>query len=790
LEELDPLDTLIGQERAVEAMSFAVAMDRKGYNLFVLGPSGTGKHTFVADFLAREAKRQPPPLDWFYVNNFADSRKPHRLSLPAGRAVPFRDAMDRLITELRAALPAAFERDDYRARREVIDQQLKQRHEQTFGELQNRAESQQVSLVRTPMGLTLLPTQNGETISPDAFNRLPESERAQIRERIEALQTELEALMRKVPEWEREHRDAVRQLNRDTAARAIDHLIAELRAGYQDQPAVLAYLDAVERDIQDHADDFLGASQSSASDTAPSAEEDGAAERARFRRYRVNVMADNRDSNAAPVVYEDHPTHQTLVGRIEHMARFGTLMTDFNLIVPGALHRANGGYLILDAHRLLTGSFGWESLKRALGSGEIRIESLEQLLSVASTASLEPEAIPLDIKIVLVGPPLLYYLLSTLDPEFKELFKVAADFEDSVTRDAPTAQLYARLIAGIVRREKLRPFDPTAVARVIEQAARLSGDAEKLSTETRSIVELLQEADYHAGAERKDIVGADDVQAAIDAQVRRSDRIYRRVQEEIGRHTLRIETEGEQIGQVNGLAVMQLGGCTFGHPNRITAQVRLGRGEVIDIEREVQLGGPLHSKGVLILSGFLGGRFGKDRPLSLTASLVFEQSYGGIDGDSASAAELFALLSALAAVPIRQSLAVTGSVDQRGQIQAIGGVNEKIEGFFDACRARGLTGTQGVVIPAANVKHLMLRRAVVEAAAAGQFAVYAIETVDQGIELLTGMTAGVPDAQGRYPQDTFNHRVATRLDGFARRLGPDTSVKERPQRRRPRAQTQ
>ncbi len=774
IEDLPELDGPIGQDRAIEAIKFAIAMDRRGYNLFVLGPSGTGKHTFVREFLRREATRQPTPLDWCYVNNFADPQEPRRLSLPPGRAVTLRDDMNHLITELRAALPAAFERDDYRSRREVLDQQLKQRHEEAFGALQRKAEKQDVGLMRTPMGLALAPTHGGEIIPPEVFKRLGETEREQIKTKVEALQAELESIVRKIPDWEREHREAVRQLNRETAAHAIGHLIAALRSGYVDQPDVLAYLDAVEHDIQDHADDFLMGGQQP---PQPGLPDGGSPEAPSFHRYQVKVMTDNRSRQGAPVIYEDRPTHQTLVGRVEHMARFGTLITDFTLVVPGALHEANGGYLILDAHKLLTSSFGWESLKRSLRSGEIRIESLEQMLSITSTRSLEPEPIPLDVKIVLVGPPTLYYLLSELDPDFKDLFKVAADFENRVERDAASADLYARLIAGIARRDKLHPLDRTAVARVIEHAARIAGDAGKLSTETRRIVDLLQEADHHAVAAGKPTVTAAEVQAALDAQTRRSDRVYRRLQEEIGRNTIRVETEGARVGQVNGLSVIQLGGFAFGQPSRITARVRLGRGEIIDIEREVELGGPLHSKGVLILAGFLGGRFGMERPLSLAASLVFEQSYGGVEGDSASAAELFALLSALADAPVSQSLAVTGSVDQHGQIQAIGGVNEKIEGFFDACRMRGLTGRQGVIIPAANVKHLMLRHDVVEAAAAGRFAVYPIDTVDQGIALLTGTSAGEPDARGRYPTGTLNHRIVSRLNGFAAR-GARTAVAE------------
>jgi len=449
------------------------------------------------------------------------------------------------------------------------------------------------------------------------------------------------------------------------------------------------------------------------------------------------------------------------------MARFGALVTDFNLLVPGALHRANGGYLILDAPKLLAGNYGWPSLKRALNAGEIRIETLEQLLSLATTVSLSPEPIPLDVKVVLLGPPALYYTLTDHDEEFADLFKIAADFDDRVERSPETTLLYARLICAVSRREKLRPLDRDAVARVIEQAAWMAGDADRLSTNLRGFVDLLQEADQFAADAEQDIIGEAEVQFAIDAQLRRGDRIYRRLQEEIGRKTMRIEASGEQIGQVNGLSVIRLGNLAFGTPSRITAQVRLGRGEVVDIEREVELGGPLHSKGVLILGGFLGGRFGRTRPLSLNASLVFEQSYGGVDGDSASAAELFALLSALAEAPIKQCFAVTGSVDQRGQIQAIGSVNEKIEGFFDACQAVGFDGHQGVIIPASNVKNLMLRRDVVAAATEGQFAVFPIDSVDQGLELLTGIPAGQPDADNNYPNGSLNQRIAARLDLFA-----------------------
>ncbi len=758
--ELADAPAMIGQDRAAEAVEFALRMRRKGYNVYALGPPGTGRHSLVQDLLRRRAATELTPPDLCYVNNFSDPQRPRQLDLPAGQGAGFAAAMKHLIEELRIALPAAFERDEYRARREVLDQQMKAHSEEGFGGLQQRAEAKSIALIRTPMGLALAPQRDGKVMSPEDFQSLPEDDRKRIQADLETAQGELEAVMRQIPQWEREHRDAVRALNRDTTGFAVATLIGELRNSYADLPDLLEYLDAVEHDIKENVDDFLPHAQPQAtpepggSPIPPAAQ--AALEDMRYRRYQVNVIVDNGNRQGAPVVYEDNPTYQNLVGRVEHLARFGALITDFNLIQAGALHRANGGYLILDAERLITGSYGWPALKRGLQSGEIRIELIEQALSLASTVTLQPEPIPLDVKVVLIGSPLLYYLLAQHDEDFAELFKIAADFDDRVPRTSDATMLYARAIATIVRHEHLRAFDRDAVARVVEQAARLAGDSERLSTSMRAIHELLQEADQLAADAGKEVVGAAEIQGALDAQVRRGNRIYRRMQEEIARRTIRIETSDEAVGQINGLSVISLGALAFGNPTRITAQVRMGRGEVVDIEREVQLGGPLHSKGVLILSGFLGGRFGATRPLSLHASLVFEQSYGGVDGDSASAAELFALLSALSEVPIKQCFAVTGSVDQHGIIQAIGGINEKIEGFFDVCRARGLTGEQGVIFPASNVKHLMLRSDVVDAAAEGKFRVIPMETIDQGFRLLTGVATEITDG-----------KIAARLDGFA-----------------------
>jgi lon-related putative ATP-dependent protease len=545
--------------------------------------------------------------------------------------------------------------------------------------------------------------------------------------------------------------------------------LAALREKYDELPQVIDYLDQVEEDVIENFRHFLPNQEKKGSVLGikiPQNEEGPPW----HHRYRVNLLLAHQRDGGAPVVYEDLPAYNNLVGRIEHRAHLGALETDFTMIRPGALHQANGGYLILDALKVLLQPFAWDTLKRVLQSGEIRIESLAQIISLISTVSLEPEPIPLDLKVVLLGERHIYYLLTQLDPEFADLFKVAVDFDDRMERDPDNDLLYARLIASLLNRDALRPFDRAAVARMIEHSARLADDNERLTSHMRPIIDLIREADYWAGENDRETVTSEDVQQAIDAQIRRVDRIRQRLQEEVERGTILIDTDGDKVGQVNGLAVFSLGDFTFGRPSRVTARARLGKGEVVDIEREVELGGPIHSKGVLILSGFLSGRYALDYPLSLSASLVFEQSYGGVEGDSASSTELYALLSALAEVPVRQTLAVTGSVNQFGQVQAIGGVNEKIEGFFDICQARGLTGDQGVLIPAANVKHLMLRADLVKAVEQGRFAVYPVSHIDQGMEILTGLTAGERDAKGRFPKGSINHRVEAKLIHFSERL--------------------
>jgi len=566
-------------------------------------------------------------------------------------------------------------------------------------------------------------------------------------------------------------RQQLRELDREVTVFAVGSLIEDLVESYADLPEVVEHLNEMQDDLIENADLFR-ASRDQEAGLVQLITGEGAhshKESDPTRRYGVNLLVSNAEADGAPVVVEDHPAYVHLIGRIEHRAQLGTLVTDFHLIKPGALHRANHGYLVLDARKVLVEPFAWSALKETLRSGCIRIESLGQAYSLVSTVSLEPEPIPLQLKVVLIGERMLYYLLEALDPEFSQLFKVAADFDDRMPRSAENQRLLAQHLGTVARREGLKPLHRSAVARVIEESARYAGDAERLSAEVRRAADIVREADSFASQQGNDVIAPEDVQRAIDARDRRQSRVRDRMQEEILRGTLLIDTEGVKDGQINGLAVSQVGQHSFGHPTRITARLTVGSGKVIDIEREVELGGPLHSKGVLILSGFLASHYVTDRPLSFSATLVFEQSYGGIEGDSASSAELYALLSALARVPIKQSLAVTGSVNQYGQVQAIGGVNEKIEGFFDICDARGLTGEQGVIIPMSNVKHLMLRRKVVEAVADGKFHVYPVQTIDQGMELLFGMTAGERDERGEFQVDTINHRITQRLIELAER---------------------
>jgi lon-related putative ATP-dependent protease len=783
-EELEPLEELseaLAQPRAVESLRFGTGMKRQGFNVFVLGPPGTGRHTMVMQTLEKRVKVSPPPQDLCYVNNFEDSGKPKLLDLPAGQGKKFASDMENMIIEARNALKASFESEEYQNRMQSIQQEFKEQQHKAFDDVSNKARERGLTLIRTPQGIVFVPLkEDGEIMPPDEYQQLPAEQRSEIEKKTEEIQGESQKVFQKIPQWQKEIRKKSSELNDEVARYAISSLIDDIRKKYEQSDKIKMYLDATESDIlknlqifmtdgrQEQGMGFLGQLQQQQQGILGGDETD--MNSPAMRRYKVNLIVDHSGQEYAPVVYEDNPTYANLVGKVEHMSQMGALITDFNLIKSGSLHRANGGALIIDARKILTQPGAWDGLKRALKSECIKIESLAEMFSLLSTVMLNPEPVPLDVKVVMIGTPYIYYMMQQYDPEFTELFKVAADFDVQMQRGDQNQEMYARLLRTLIEKENIRHFNRGAVGRMIEASARMVGDSERLTTVIREVSDLMVEADYWAGENGHKTIKIEDVQKAVDARIYRSDRIQQRIYEEIRRGTLLIDTEGEAVGQVNGLAVMQLGDFMFGRPQRITARIQMGKGELIDIEREAKLGGPLHSKGVLILSGFIGGRYAADRPLALKASLVFEQSYGGVEGDSASSAELYAMISAISGAPIKQSFAVTGSVNQFGEIQAIGGVNEKIEGFFEVCRSKGLTGPQGVLIPHANVKHLMLRKDVVDAVNDEKFHIFPVKTIDEGIELLTGMSAGTPDENNRYPENTVNGMVQQKLADMAENM--------------------
>jgi len=763
--ELKPLDGLVGQRRALGALQFGTQIRKSGFNLFVIGSAGSRMQEVVDAMLRSAQWDRPAPSDWVYVNNFDDSRRPIAIQLPPGRAVALRDTMQHVIDDLKVALPALFESEDYQARHTAIDQKFQAKQGEAFSKLSEKAADANMALLRTPMGFLIAPMRDGKVVPPEEFNAWPEADRKAAQETIESLQNELEQIVRQIPLWEKEHRDEVQQLDRQTALVAIDQNINDAKRQFSDVRRVEKYLDTVHADLIDNTALFLAKPQGELGAIF------GAVLSNTVDRYHVNVLVSQcaKDS-PVPIVQELHPTLANLVGSVEYVSQHGALVTNFRLIKAGAMHRANGGFLLLDARHLLSEPFSWSALKRMLRQREIKVEDVARFVGLTSTVSLEPDPIPLDIKVIVFGDRLLYYLLSAYDPEIGEFFKVLADFEDDINRTAESEATHVRLIASLLAQEQLKPLDRDGAALVLEHSARLADDSGKLTLLTDRLKDLLAEADFWATEAKRTIITRADIQRALDENIRRMSRIRDRSQDAILHDISLIDTSGNKTGQVNGLSVLELSGFRFGRPTRITCRVRPGTGKVVDIEREVELGGPIHSKGVLILSGFLAGRYALDTPMSLFASLVFEQSYGGVEGDSASSAELYALMSALADAPLRQDFAVTGSVNQRGEVQAIGGVNEKIEGFFDVCAARGLSGTQGVLIPKSNVQHLMLRQDVIDACAAGKFAIYPVVTVDEGIALLSGYAAGQRGADGTYPGDSINGLIETRLRTFARAL--------------------
>ena len=772
--ELEERLSALGQDRALSAVEIGINIQSKGYNLFCLGPEGTGKTSLVKRVLVEEAKKRPTPDDWAYVYNFDEPYKPQAVNFPAGTAAEFAKDIDKLIETLSVSIPAILESDEYKAGQSIIHEKFKQHKEEYIKILQKKAKGKSVSLLHMPVGLVVAPVKNGEVLSPEAFDELPESEKKQLLEDLNQMQEEIENTAQDLPQWEDKQRKETNDLREKFLKIAVKNPIDELHAKYKGHKQANDFLKKIQKHIITNIDEFMPSSENNCGggegDDALSAlfsrmkqpEED------KYAKFKVNVIVKNEPDSGAPIIHLDHPTQGNLVGRVERIQQYGALLTDFSLIKSGALHQANGGFLLIDARKLLLQPYAWDSLKRALASKTVKIEAPSEETTF-TTISLDPEPIPLQVKVILTGDEELYEVLSERDPDFSDFFKVEADFGVLMDRTPENEVEYAKLIGSLSKKKKLRSLNKQAVAKVIEYSSRLAEDSEKLTAHIASIGDLLREADYWARKSKANQIGKNHIEQAIDAQIYRSDRIKQAMLEQIDKGTILMDVEGSRVGQINGLVVYNFSRTSFGKPARITTQVRIGKGEFINIEREVEMSGPIHTKGVLILSSLLANRFAKDRPLSLSASIVFEQSYGGVDGDSASSTEYYCMLSAIANLPIKQNIAVTGSINQFGEVQPIGGVNEKIEGFFDVCRHRGLTGDQGVIIPRTNVKDLMLREDVLNAVDEGKFHIYAVDNVDDGIEILTGIKAGKPDKHGNYPKGTVNYAVRQGLEYFYKR---------------------
>jgi predicted ATP-dependent protease len=773
--DVDPLVTIIGQPRGIRAIEFGIDIKIPGFNVFALGPTGTGRKTAIRSFLERRAQGGPAPQDWAYVHNFEVEHQPRAIEFEAGRGSLFCTDLDELVTSLKVDIPAILEGPEFGDAMDTLNGEFNARREQIFQTVSEEAQKHNFGIAQTPAGLAImLLDANKQVMPPEKIQQLDEATRQQLEEQHRLLQERLADAMREVRTLERSHRDAQTQLRREVVANVVDHYVSEMKGHYEDHDEVLLYLDQVREDVLDNIALFAPEPEVEVEAALQQARRDNA----RFRRYSANLIVDHSRTKGAPVIVEDLPSYANLVGRVEGEVRMGALLTDFSMIKPGTLHRANGGYLVLRVADLLPQPGAWEGLKRALTNREIRIQEslIHSGVGILTPQTIDPEPIPLDLKVILLGSPTQYYLLYQVEEDFAELFKAKADFAATMPRDDETESEYAAFVAARCAEHDLPHFHRDAVGRLVEFGSRLAGHQDKLSTLFGQITDLIHEAVYWAQEDGQDVVDSQHVEKAIEERRYRSNLYEERSLETIQEGTVFIDTAGEVVGQVNGLSVVSLGDYAFGQPSRITARVYQGQDGVINVEREAELSGPIYDKGVLILHGYLGGQYALDHPLTLSASLTFEQNYGGVEGDSASSTELYALLSALSGYPIRQSLAVTGSVNQRGQVQPIGGVSEKVEGFFQVCQARGLTGDQGVLIPRSNVPNLMLRGEVVEAIRAGQFHVYAIETVDQGIELLTGVPAGEQGPDGRFPEGTIHHAVQARLEALYRRAREDKDL--------------
>ncbi len=771
-EEVPPLDGTIGQERAVSAIEFGLGIQTEGFNLYVAGRPGTGKNSSVRQFVDGRAVNEPIPQDWVYVFNFDNPLSPRAIKLSSGHAQQFAADMDEVVTAAKTELPREFESESYEKRRAETMQNIQQRRDAIFTQLQGQAAELGFSIEMTPIGIVTVPMSDGKPLAREDFEKLPDEEREHIKERSNRLEQAVNQTASRIRQLEKEAAERMKSLDSEVAMFTVGHLLEDLRRKYKacepesECTEILAYLDNVQRDIVEHIEEFR---QTEKQQPMPAAVQGMVTEatEAIFDRYKVNVFVSNDDVQGAPVIIENNPNYYNLFGKVEYRAKFGFMTTDHNLIRAGAIQRANGGYLIIQALDLLLNPFSWEGLKRTLRGGEVRIENIGEQYGIIPTATPKPEPIPIDLKVILIGSPEIYYLLYQRDEDFRKLFKVKADFDIEMNRDERHVDQYVRFISKEVREKGLKHFDRSAVARMVEFGGRLIEDKARISAKFIEISDLVSEASYWAGANGNGHVTSADVEQALSQKEYRSrmieDKIHRLIEEGV----ILIDTKGAVSGQANGLSIYSIGDYTFGRPSKITCRTSIGRGGIIDIQRETEMGGPIHSKGVMILHGYLTGKYAQDKPLVLSATIAFEQLYEGVEGDSASSTELYTLLSSLSSLPMRQDIAVTGSVNQFGEIQPIGGVNRKIEGFFEVCKSRGLTGRQGVMIPIQNVRHLMLKDEVIRAVDAGLFNVWAVETIDQGIEILTGVPAGKQLDDGKYPEGTVHYLVDNRLREMA-----------------------
>lgn len=772
-ESFPGLEEVIGQDRAVEAIDFGVNIDGDGFNIYALGPAGAGRTSTVKLFVEARAKEKPVPSDWCYVYNFSEPHKPVAIRLSQGQAKQFRRDMEAFVQEMLREIPRALESEAYENERNRLIQNLQDSQKAEFFKLEQNANERSFTVRQAPQGIFVVPMVNGKALEPQQYAQLSEEQRQELDKSGEELQGDLQTTLRTIRQLEREVSQKLQDLERQTVVFALGGMIDEMNEKYRKVPKIGIYLDAVREDVVNNARAFIPKREQQAQSGVP-----GQASQTSLNRYAVNVIVDNSVNMGAPVILENNPTFSNLIGRIERQPQYGMLVTDFTMIKPGALHCANGGYLLLEIEELLRNPFSWQAIKRALKDQVITITDLGQELSMISTVSLEPEPIPLDVKIVLIGPPMIYYMMLSYDEDFHQLFKVKAEFNTYMERTEESVRNYASFLAGRCQQDGLHHFAKDGIARMVEYGSELVGDQTKLSTRFADICDLMKEADYWSRKNNHPLISRSDVQQAIDAKIRRANRVEEVIQKMIDEGDIFISTEGRVVGQVNGLSVMSLGDYMFGKPSRITARTYVGKAGILNVEREVKMSGPIHNKGVLILAGYMNGKYAQERPISLSASIGFEQLYEGVEGDSASSTELYSLLSSLSGFPIKQSLAVTGSVNQRGEIQPIGGATQKVEGFFEVCKSKGLTGEQGVLIPRANIRNLMLKEEVVQAVADGKFHIYPVDTIDQGIEILTDREAGELQEDGSYPEGTVNWAVDKKLREFANYIKEHNGKKE------------